>query len=97
LNESQHYDINDVVRIVKLVGSKHLVVKSTKFQHQSIHKYTWTCPGRNNNNLIDHILIDRRRSSILDVRSSRGANCDTGHGLIVAKFREKLAAGKRAA
>jgi hypothetical protein len=69
-NESQHYDINyNAVRIVKLVGSKDLVAKSAMFQHQNIHKNTWNIPGRNNQNPIDYILMYRRYSSILDVRS----------------------------
>jgi hypothetical protein len=43
-------------------------------------------------------LIDRRRlSSILDIRSFRGADCDTDHYLVVAKFRERLAVRKQAA
>jgi len=47
---------------------------------------------------IDHILIDRRwHSSILDVRSSMGADCDTDHYLVVAKVRERLAVSKQAA
>jgi hypothetical protein len=47
---------------------------------------------------IDHILIDRRRhSSILEVRSFRGADCDIDHYLVVAKVRERLAVRKQAA
>jgi hypothetical protein len=40
-------------------------------------------------------LMDRRwHSSILDVQSFRGADCDTDHHLVVAKVREKLAVNK---
>jgi hypothetical protein len=43
-------------------------------------------------------LIDRRRqSNILDVRSFRGADFDTYHYLVIAKFREILAVSKQAA
>jgi hypothetical protein len=43
-------------------------------------------------------MIDRRRhSSVLDVRSLRGADCDTDHYLVAAKVKERLAASKRAA
>jgi hypothetical protein len=68
------------------------------FPHRSIHKYTWTCPEGNTRNQIDHVLIDRRRhSSALDVRSFRGADCDTDRNLVVANLRERLAVSKRAA
>jgi hypothetical protein len=41
-------------------------------------------------------LIDRRRhSSILDVRSFRGADYDSDQYLVVAKIRERLAVSKR--
>ena len=68
------------------------------FLHRNIHNYTWTSPDGNTHNQIDHILIDRRRQSgILDVRSFRGADCDTDHYLVVAKLRERLAVNKKAA
>ena len=98
-NESLHQDSNDNgVRIVNFATSKNLVVKSTMFPHRDIHKHTWTSPDGKTHNQIDHILIDwRRQSSILDVRSFRGADCDTDHCLVVAEVRERLAVSKQAA
>ena len=98
-NESLHQDTNDNgVRIVNFATSKNLVVKSTMFPHRDIHKHTCTSPDGKTHNQIDQILIDgRRQSSILDVSSFRGADCDTDHYLVVAKVRERLAVSKRAA
>jgi hypothetical protein len=97
-NESLHQDRNDNgVRIVNFATSKNLVVKSTMFPHQNIHKCTWTSPDGQTHNHIDHILIDRRwHSSIIDVRSFRGADCDSDHYLVVAKVRDRLAVRKQA-
>jgi hypothetical protein len=98
-NDGLHQESNDNgVRVVNFATSKNLVVKSTMFPHRDIHKYTWTSPDGKTNNQIDHVLIDRRRqTNILDVRSFRGADCDTDHYLVVAKVREKLAVSKQAA
>jgi hypothetical protein len=82
--------------VVNFAKSKNLVVKSTMFPHRSIHKYTWTSPDGKTHNQIDHILIDRRRhSSILDVGSFTGADCDSDNYLVVAKGRERLAVSKQ--
>ena len=98
LDRSLHQDSNDNgVRLVNFAKSKNLVVKSTIFPHRNIHKYTWTSPDGKTHNQIDHVLIDRRwQSSVLDVRSFRGAECDADHYLVIAKVRERLAVGKQA-
>ena len=90
-NESLHQDSNDiVVIIVNFATSKNLFCKSTMFPHQNIHKYTWTSPDGQTHNQNDHVLIDRRlHSIILDVRCSKGADCDTDHYLVVAKVGRK--------
>jgi endonuclease/exonuclease/phosphatase family metal-dependent hydrolase len=93
--DSLHQDSNDNgVRLVNFATSKTLVVKSTMFPHRNIYKYTWTSPDGKTHIQIDHVLIDRSwHSSVLDVRSFRGADCDTDHHLVIAKVRERLAVG----
>jgi hypothetical protein len=67
------------------------------FPHRIIHKYTWTSPDGKTHSQIDHILIDGRwQSSLLDVRSFRGADCDTDHHLVIVNVRERLTVGKQA-
>jgi hypothetical protein len=98
-HESLHEIINDNgFKVVNISASKNLFVKRTVFPHRKIHKYTRTSPEGNTRNQIDHALIDRRwHSSILDVRSFRGADCDTDHYLVVAKVRKRLAVSNRTA
>jgi len=98
LDRSLHQDSNDNgVRLVNFATSKNLVVKSTMFPHRNIHKHTWTSPDGKTHNQIGHVLIDRRwHSSVLDVRSFRGADCNTDHYLVIAKVTERLSVGKQA-
>ena len=87
--DSLHQDSNDNgVRIGNFATSKNLVVKSMMFLHRNIHKHTWTSPDGKTPNQNDHVLIDRWHSSVLDVRSFRGADCDTDHYLVIARVRE---------
>jgi hypothetical protein len=84
------------VMLVHFATSENLKVKSTKFPHFNIHKHTWTSPDGNIHNQIDHILVDRRRRSIVfDVQSFRATDCDSDHYLVVAKLRERLAVNKQ--
>ena len=97
-NKSLHQDSDhNGVRIVKFATSKNLVVKSTMFTNRNIHKYTWAPPYEKTHNQIDHRLIGGRwYSSVIDVRSFRGADCDTDHYLMVVNAREILAGSKQA-
>jgi hypothetical protein len=96
-NKSLHEISNDNgVRVVNFDTSKNLIVKSTMFPHPNIHKHTWTFPDGNTHTQIGHILIDRRRHSIvLDVRSFRAADCEMNYHLVVAKIKERLLVNKQ--
>ena len=86
------------VRIINFAALKNLIVKGTMSSHRHIHKYISNSPDGKTHNQSDHILRGRRwHWSILDVRSFRGADCDTDHYFVVAKIRERLAVSKQAA
>jgi hypothetical protein len=64
--------------------AKNFTVKSTLFPHRDIHELSWTSSDRKIHNQIDHILIDTiLHLSLYDVRSSRAADFDTDHYLVV--------------
>jgi hypothetical protein len=66
------------------------------FHNKNILKYTWTSPDEKTHNQTDGIFIGRRKhSSILDVQSFRGADCDTDHNLVVARVKERLVVSKK--
>ncbi|KAJ4425580.1 hypothetical protein ANN_27775 [Periplaneta americana] len=84
------------VRLVNFATSKNLIVKSTTFPHKDMHKYTWTSPDGLTHNQIDHILIDKRRhTSIVDIRTFRGADCNSDHYLVIGELRERLSVSKQ--
>jgi phosphoribosyl-AMP cyclohydrolase len=75
---------NNGINVTNFVRSKNLTVKSAMLPHRNIHTFTWTSPDRKTHNQNNHILSDgRKHSSTLDVRSFRGADCDTDHYLMV--------------
>lgn len=77
--------------------AKHdLVIGGTIFPHNNIHKTTWVSPNMKTQNQIDHIAISKKwRTSLLDVRSRRGADVYSDHHLVVGQIRIKLAANTK--
>lgn len=75
--------------------SRGIVIASTLFPHKAAHKYTWRSPDGSTLNQIDHILVESRHvSSIMDVRTMRGADIDSDHFLVRMKYKARLAAKK---
>jgi hypothetical protein len=81
------------VGAVNFATSKHLIVKNAMFPYRNIHKFTSTSDRGTQSD--PQYFIDRRQhSTVLDIRSFSGADCDTDHYLVMEKFRERLAANK---
>jgi endonuclease/exonuclease/phosphatase family metal-dependent hydrolase len=86
---------NNGQRLVDFAAAKNMVVSSTCFPHKKIDKQIWRSPDGKTYNQIDHILIDKRNaSSILDVKSCRGASSDSDHYLVRGEYRRKIAYNK---
>jgi hypothetical protein len=80
---------------VDFAAAKNMVVSSTCFPHKEIHKQTWRSPDGKTNNQIEHILIDKMNaSSMLDVKSCRGASSGSDHYLVRGRYRCKIANSK---
>ena len=82
---------NNGERFADFCLENNLVIGGTVFPHKTNHKYTWTSPGDRVRNQIDHICISKKfRRSLLDVRTKRGADCNSDHNLVIAKIQLKL-------
>jgi endonuclease/exonuclease/phosphatase family metal-dependent hydrolase len=67
-------------------------VLSTWFPRKDIHKETWRIPGTDDTNQTDHILVSKKwATDIENVRTYRGANSDSGHFLVGARLKQKIA------
>ena len=78
-------------RLIEYCQENTLVIANTLFQQHKRRLYTWTSPDGQHRNQIDYILYSQRwRSSIQSTKRRPGANCGSGHELLITKFRLKL-------
>ena len=77
-------------RLTEFCQKNILIIANTLFQQHKRRLYTWTSPGGQYWNQIDYILCSQRcRSSVQSAKTRPGADCDSDHELIIAKFRLK--------
>ena len=78
-------------RLMEFCQENTLVIADTLFQQHKRRLYTWTSPDGQYWDQIDYILCSQRwRSSIQSAKTRRGADYDSDHELLIAKFRLKL-------
>ena len=87
---------NNGKRLADLCTLYGLVIGGSLFEHPNIHKGTWKSPDGRTVTQIDHICVSSRwKSSLLDVRSYRGADIGSDHYLVGGRFRLRLRANGR--
>ena len=63
-----------------------LQIMNTHFHHKRIHKFTWSCPGRGLQSIIDYFLVrSNQRRYVHEVKVIRGAEIESDHYLVLAK------------
>lgn len=94
---SIHEQSNDNgLKLIYFAGSNNMVIGSTLFSHKRIHLATWKSNDGATTNQIDHVLISAKHlSSLIDVRTFRGANVDSDHHLVVARIRQRISVARQ--
>ena len=77
--------------VIEFCQENELVIANTLFQQHKRRLYTWTSSDGQYRNQIDYILCSQRwRSSIQSAKIRPGADCGSGHEILITKFRLKL-------
>jgi len=72
-----------------------MAISSTLFQHKRIHKETWRSPDGDHQMELHQIRLimcrlTRHATDILDLKSCRGADCDSDHYMVKIKYRQRI-------
>ncbi|KAL4148920.1 hypothetical protein QTP88_003058 [Uroleucon formosanum] len=79
------------LRLIDFASGGGLIVKSMMLPHKDIYKGTWKTPNGRYVSQIDHVLINTRfKNCVYDVKTVRGADCDSDHYLVKGKLKVKL-------
>ena len=74
-------------RLIEFCQGNPLIIANTLFQQHKRRLYTWTSPDGQHQNQTGYILCSRRWiSSIQSAKTRLGADCDSVHELLIAKF-----------
>ena len=77
--------------LIDFCSTNNLTITNTMFQHHPRHLYTWTSPDQKTRNQIDYILLCQKwRSSVKNVRTRPGADCNSDHQLLAADIKFSL-------
>ena len=77
--------------LVEWCNEQGFCIVNTCFQQPKNKLWTWKSPDGVTKNQIDFILVPKRfRTSVINVKTYPGADCDSDHVPVVAKFRLKL-------
>ena len=65
-----------------------MLVMTTHFDHKQIHKFTWKCPDKGLQSIIDYFLVrGHLRKEVHDVRVIRAAEIGSDHHLMLMKVK----------
>uniref|UniRef100_A0A0L8G2B7 Endonuclease/exonuclease/phosphatase domain-containing protein n=1 Tax=Octopus bimaculoides TaxID=37653 RepID=A0A0L8G2B7_OCTBM len=86
------------LHLLQMCSELGLAVGNTFFHHKLKHKATWIHPRSKQGHMIDLLLTQKSDlHDLCSLRVLRGADCDTDHKMVRAKFKFRVRTRKRSA
>ncbi|CAF1524840.1 unnamed protein product [Adineta ricciae] len=71
------------LRLLSFAAANELTIENSLFRHPLKHQLTWRAPNGKDMSVLDYFLVRRRfRTSLMYVRTMRGADCASDHHLV---------------